>query len=98
MKSIPVSKNDVVSMDASHSLIGVQTFKLSELAGGLKQRWGTEAIETWLLYGVECELLKSSGGGWHSGKIRIRFEFIPNEQDLPPAPINNCSNSNVTAG
>lgn len=83
-KPITINNNDVVCLDPALSLIGLETFKISQLPTGLKERWGTGAIEQWIVQGVPCELLKP-GGGWQSGKIHIRFEFVLDEA-LPPAP------------
>lgn len=32
--------------------------------------------------GIECELLKTTGGGWKKGRLRLRLEFIPDEPEL----------------
>lgn len=83
-----INEHDVVTMDASMSLIGLETFKLSQLPAALKERWGTNAIEQWLTEGIDCEVLSETGGGWRKGKIRIRFEFSPSESNgfVPPPP------------
>ncbi len=84
-----INEHDVVSMDAAKSLIGLETFKLSQLPAGLKERWGTSAIEQWLTEGIDCEMLGEAGGGWRKGKIRLRFEFIPEVSKngfVPPPP------------
>lgn len=70
--------NDVVSMDANRSLLGTQTFKISQFAKGFSDRFGSSVMNNWLDEGVECEVLKV-GEGWRNGKIRIRFEFVPDE-------------------
>ncbi len=85
-RPVQVNKDDVVSMDAAQSLIGLETFKISQLAKGLKERWGTEAIEKWLLEGIACEVLKANGGGWQRGKIRFQIAFVP-EQENESMPV-----------
>jgi hypothetical protein len=32
--------------------------------------------------GIKCQVLKTEGGGWQSGQVRFRVEFVPDE---PPA-------------
>jgi hypothetical protein len=40
-----------------------------------------DVLETLLKEGLYCEYLNSgSGGGWKKGKIRLRFEFVPNDE------------------
>lgn len=87
MTETPISKNfqlngdDVVSMEADASIIGTQTFRVSQFTQNLRKRLGASALESWFGEGIECELLIASrGGGWQTGKIRIRVEFIP---DVP---------------
>lgn len=42
-----------------------------------------DLLQTLLEEGLYCEYLNSrSGGGWQKGKLRLHFEFIPDE----PAP------------
>lgn len=40
------------------------------------------AIEPFLLEGINCNLLQPDGNGWQKGKIKICFEFIPEEPNL----------------
>lgn len=89
-----INDHDVVSMDAAKSLIGLETFKVGQLPAGLKERWGTNAIEQWLSSeGIDCEMLGEAGGGWRKGKIRFRLEFIPEVSNavIPPPPPRSIS-------
>ena len=73
--------DDVVHMEAQMGLTGEQTVKISQLVQNLRDRIKNPTLDVWLNKGVECEFLRASeGGGWQTGKIRIRFEFIP---DVP---------------
>jgi len=74
--------NDVVSMDANRSLLGTQTFKVVQFARGFSDRFGSSVMDGWLGEGVECEILRVREG-WRKGKIRIRFEFVPDEPGQP---------------
>jgi hypothetical protein len=40
--------------------------------------------------GMECEILRVSGGGWQKGKLRFRLEFIPDNPAAfeKPKPTN----------
>jgi hypothetical protein len=31
--------------------------------------------------GLECEILRVSGGGWQKGRFRVRLEFIPDDPE-----------------
>ncbi len=81
-----INEHDVISMDAAKSLIGLEVFKANQLPAGLKERWGTNAIEQWLNEGIDCEVLGETGGGWRKGKIRFRLEFIPETSNAPVPP------------
>lgn len=70
--------DDVVSMDANRSLLNTPTFKVSQFARSFSDRFGSSTVVNWLGEGVECEVLKA-GQEWRQGKIRIRFEFVPDE-------------------
>ncbi|MEQ9549936.1 MAG: KGK domain-containing protein [Coleofasciculus sp. G3-WIS-01] len=43
-----------------------------------------------LQQGVDCRLLRTTGGGWREGKIRLQvnvtIDFIPDEPDIEPPP------------
>ena len=39
-------------------------------------------INNVLLSGVNCDLLQLDGKGWQKGKLKICFEFIPEEPEL----------------
>ena len=45
-----------------------------------------DKAEAWAANGVNCKLLLAEGGGWQKGKIRIRFEFVP-EKVTPIKPL-----------
>jgi hypothetical protein len=88
MSTFEAHNDDVVSMDPSRSLVGSRTFKVKEFDQGLKGRLRSSVSSVWFEEGVECELLKTTGGGWQKGKIRIReiciqFEFVPDVPDEP---------------
>ena len=49
-----------------------------------------EKIKESLLDGMTCNLLQPDGKGWQKGKLKICFEFIPEENDsvaIQPKPI-----------
>lgn len=98
-----VDDDDVVSMNASHSLIGAHIFKFSEFTQKLSQHlyssFGKDsaAWDNWLRYGVECQLLPASTGRWRKGKfhIHIQIEFIPDEPDEPAPGDDQAANTGV---
>jgi hypothetical protein len=81
--------DDVVSMEPDKTLMRSRTLKISELPQGFKELLlssvedsAFDLLDAWLNEGVECEFLRAStGGGWQTGKIRIRFEFVPDVPD-----------------
>ena len=75
--------DDVVHLEAALSLTGNKTSKVSQLAQNLKDRVGNPSLIDWFDQGAECEFLRASeGGGWQTGRIRIRFEFIPDAPEI----------------
>jgi hypothetical protein len=87
MSGFEPSSDDVVWMDQSSILVtNNATFKIDQLKRNLRERMGTATIvHSWMGDGVKCELLKASTGkGWQKGKIRIRFEFVPDEPEPSP--------------
>lgn len=86
-----IDDDDVVSMNPQFSLIGTQVFKFSQFTEGLTRSLyssfnkDSAAWDNFLRYGVECEQLPASTGGWRKGKlwIRIQVEFIPDVPDEP---------------
>lgn len=45
-----------------------------------------DEAEAWAANGVNCKVLLTQGGGWQKGKIRIRFEFVP-DKATPTKPL-----------
>lgn len=84
-KNFQLNDDDVVSMETNLSIIGTPTFRAGQLAQDLKRRLALAAAsEAWVAEGMECELLSASSGlGWQTGKIRIRFEFVPDVPNVP---------------
>ncbi len=60
-----------------------QTLRVSQLIQGFKSLQSS-AFQSWYDDGIECEFLSVTGGtGWQTGKMRIRFEFVPDVPDEP---------------
>jgi hypothetical protein len=85
MSRFEPSDDDVVSIDPSLNIVkNNPTVRVSQLVKALKVYLPEGVAETWLGEGAECELLTAfTGQGWQTGKIRIRFEFVPDVLDLP---------------
>jgi hypothetical protein len=90
-------RDDVVSIDPEICLMASQTMRISELPQNFKELFqstskeaASDVLSAWIEEGVDCEFLSSSeGGGWQTGKIRIRFEFVPDvcdPQESQPNP------------
>lgn len=88
MNKIEPDDNDVLSM-SKHSMISTDTFKFSQFIKWFTSVFSSSSMPHWLGEGAECELLQpGSPNGWVKGKIRIRFEFIPDkpEEAIADAP------------
>jgi hypothetical protein len=85
MESFNLDSDDVISMKDSESFLGFSTFKTLEMMVRLVSRdvrqLNQKTLLEWLDEGVSCEVLKTSGGGWQSGKVRISLEFIPDKPE-----------------
>jgi KGK domain len=78
--SIQISEIDVISFVESVPLSLSQTVKFTEFIEKLKTRALNYEIDQSLINeGVECELLQPGSQGWKKGKIKIRFEFVPDD-------------------
>jgi hypothetical protein len=68
------------------------TFRVSKLVQAFKQL-NNNTYRTWYEEGIECEFLSaSSSTGWQTGKVRIRFEFVPDVPEEPePEPIDSTA-------
>lgn len=98
MDEFEVLRNDeVLHVRSGRILMRNPTFKASELLDALAQliseqdsQW-TEEQEDWFTdRGLSCEVLRVGNAGWQRGRVRIRFEFIPERPKLlrespPPA-------------
>jgi hypothetical protein len=76
--------DDVLSVGSpALTPVNNQTLKVSQLIEAFKGLQNS-AYRTWYEQGIECEFLGTSGGtGWQTGRIRVRFEFIPDVPDEP---------------
>ncbi|MEH2291950.1 MAG: KGK domain-containing protein [Nostoc sp.] len=89
---IILSDEDVVSVAQDANFAGASTSTGEELMERLKSlvhrnsSLQKEKAEAWFVNGVICKLLQAQGGGWQKGKIRIRFEFVPDEP-IPTKPL-----------
>ena len=84
----PLDRGEVLSVSESvQILIGHSTFRVDELAQALKAQLLehnigglTEEKTGWFnTEGAECQVLRYGAGNWQKGKVRISFEFCPNE-------------------
>lgn len=84
-----MNDDDVVSIDPKVCPMPSRTMRISEMPEGFKKIINPaiggithDTLNSWLNQGIECEFLRAStGGGWQTGKIRVRFEFIPDVPD-----------------
>lgn len=75
-----LDKDDAVSM-THYRLIDYPITKFREIEASVNN-FIKGNLSTWLQEeGVPCEVLRTTGGGWIKGKIRIKtvIEFIPDE-------------------
>ncbi len=98
-----LTSDDVVTLASKD--YGLETMsKLSQLIQGM-EKWaqnntnnkGSE-FQWFVEQGRQCEILRTTGGGWQKGRFRIRLEFIPDnpeaflksssaEDDKPQSPL-----------
>ena len=72
-----LNDSDVVSTPSS-VLMFQSTFTLKELVDIMQSRIAEADLFS---EGLECRLL-SPGKDWETGKVKIRFEFVPNQSDI----------------
>ncbi|MEH2446752.1 MAG: KGK domain-containing protein [Nostoc sp.] len=91
-EQIFLSDEDVVSMAQDTNLTEASTLtgeELMETVANLvfqKTRLEEDEVKGWAANGVNCKVLLTQGGGWQKGKIRIRFEFVP-DKPTPTKPL-----------
>lgn len=96
MDKFNLNNDDVISMDASASLANTSTSTCEELIttlqGILHYHLGTDAASNWSNDGVNCRVLQIKGGGWQTGKVRVRIEFIP-DKPTDTSPLDDLRNN-----
>jgi hypothetical protein len=89
MKMSDILNNNDVVLTISDS--GEHTYRVNELLDIIKQVFTKIKAGSYLAQcledGGECQVLKSNGGGWKTGKIRIRIEFIPDHPEPLRSPL-----------
>ncbi|MGF1601340.1 MAG: KGK domain-containing protein [Thermosynechococcaceae cyanobacterium] len=76
-KSLVLSKDDVISLEEKINNLSL-TFKVDELLEDLQQKWAKNNDEKLASgRGLDCQVLRQSGQGWQTGKIRVVLEFCP---------------------
>lgn len=86
---IILSDDDVVSMAQDDNFAGASTSTGEELmetvANLVFQNTSLQEDKAlgWVDKGLICKVLLAQGGGWQKGKIRIRFEFVPDKSASP---------------
>ncbi|MEH1901910.1 KGK domain-containing protein [Nostoc sp.] len=89
---IILSDEDVLSMaqDANFTEASTSTGEelMETMANLLFNNTGLQkdTAEAWAANGLNCKVLLAQGGGWQKGKIRIRFEFVP-DKPTPTKPL-----------
>lgn len=84
MSNLELDNTDVVSMTANSSFTQTTTFQVTELRSAIEKHLGN--LRDWFTYGVDCRVLRASGGGWQKGRLRLCLEFIPEKPALKPEP------------
>ncbi len=94
MKSpqIFLQEDDVLSTPAS-ALMYQCTFKVSEFLTIMQSKLLEERL---FVDGMDCELL-SSGKSWTKGKVIVRLEFCPDEDELEQKSLSAASDNSSTA-
>jgi|UPI0007399C9F hypothetical protein len=75
-KSINLDEHSVVYLaDSNFPFVSSKTFKIAEAFEGMKRDFGKVVSE-----GLDCEALVP-GSRWRKGKVRICFEFYPQDAE-----------------
>ena len=92
MSGFELQGDDVASTSASTSSnFGLgSTFKVGELlqaaiswvAATGSNGHANPLVKWFTVDGVKCQILRTQGGGWKSGKLVFRLEFIPDEPEV----------------
>ncbi|GAX37880.1 KGK domain-containing protein [Nodularia sp. NIES-3585] len=73
--------SDVIHMESSKNLGAGSTSRIGEIRQVIKNLFSYSP--SWISDdGVQCELLRE-GRRWQSGRIRLRLEFVPDEEESP---------------
>ncbi|WP_414551468.1 KGK domain-containing protein [Anabaena sp. CCY 0017] len=73
--------SDVIHMENNKNLGDGATSRISEIRQKIKNQF--PGYPDWISDdGAECELLRE-GGRWQAGRIRLRLEFVPEDEDSP---------------
>jgi hypothetical protein len=97
MKGFNLDDNDVVKLDASENPTETTTSTHNEVIQAiwigfyywLKEKRRINNVSSFakiFTYGVHGQVLRSSGGGWQSGVIRVHLEFIPDKPEDEDEP------------
>lgn len=85
--------NDDVVYSESSDFVG-PTFKVSQLKTAVLSwslgdtRYPATSRQRWFTpNGIKCQVLRVQGGGWQSGKLRFRLEFVPDEPEPSIKPV-----------
>ena len=83
-----LNDDEVLYVSVGRVLMPNATFKVSEFLDALAQlisenepEW-SEDCEGWFLDGLPCEVLRFNNQGWQRGRVRLRLEFVPQQQKL----------------
>jgi hypothetical protein len=81
MDIIKLSENDVISFEDFKPLGLAKTNKVSECQKKLGESLNNYGRDNDALLnpGIKCEILQLGSQEWKKGKIRVQFEFIPEE-------------------
>lgn len=84
MSSLYLDKDDVVSVgQADYSPTNAPTTTVGEMKSSLLKTWFAGYLSGWIAGGMACRVLSAQGGGWQTGKILFRLEFIPDRPKIP---------------
>ncbi len=82
MSQLNLNDDDVVDMMSAFNFARTYLSTFAQLKQGLREL--VQPVSTkWLDNGVECKILRTTGGGWQKGKLRLRIEFVPDEPEAP---------------
>lgn len=85
-----LNDDDVIEMSVNLNFAKSHLSTFAQLKQGLRDFLKPVSFH-WLNDGIECRVLKTTGGGWQKGRFRLRLEFVPDNVPEPESKTDKVS-------